>query len=51
METAGYYRLDTTQARQICDQVTTVVTAWQTQAKRLGITASEQSDAAHLIAC
>lgn len=51
VETAGYYRLSAAQAGQICDQVTAVVAAWQTQAKRLGIPLSEQHDAAHLFVC
>ncbi len=48
METAEYYRLGKDQAAEILSRVCKVVGGWQVRARRLGLSAHDISEAAHL---
>jgi len=48
LATAEYYRLGSSRAREIISQVTNMVAGWQDEARKLGLSAQEIADAAHL---
>lgn len=49
LETAEFYRLRQSDARDIMASVVNIVANWQKEAKRLGLSAEERADFEHLL--
>lgn len=51
LSTAEYYRLNNTQAMEICDKVMGIISKWNKRGRTLGLTSRECIEAEHLFCC